>query len=338
LLKLVINPNSQKLTGAQMAYKQLTLEQRYGLKAFMQAGFSIPGIAKELLVHKTTLYREIKRNTGKRGYRPKQANMKALERQYGSNKKKHLTDDLIVRIVYLLRLDLSPEQVSGYLKRNHDIKISHETIYQYVLTDKANGGDLYKHLRHASKKRKKRYGSNDRRGQIPDRISIDERPEIVDLKERIGDWEIDTIIGKNRRGALVTAVERKTKFTCIRSVPKKSADIVANALIDMLSPFKDKVHTLTKDNGKEFSQHHKVAQALKTNVYFAHPYRSWERGLNENTNGLIRQYFPKNYLFDKITTEDVMFVQNRLNLRPRKSLNYKTPMEEFLNIKVALGT
>jgi len=321
-----------------MAYKQLTQEKRYGLKAYMQAGFSIEQIAKELIVHKTTLYRELKRNSGKRGYRPKQANMRAVERRHYSRKACRLTSDLIVHIVYLLRLDLSPEQVSGYLKKNHNIHISHETIYQYILSDKANGGDLYKHLRRALKKRKKRYGSNDRRGQIPGRVSIDNRPEIVDLKERIGDWEIDTIIGKNHKGALVTAVERKSKFTCIRHVPHKRADIVANALIDMLGPFEEKVHTLTKDNGKEFTQHLKVSTALKANVYFAHPYRSWERGLNENTNGLIRQYFPKNCSFENITPEEVMFVQNRLNMRPRKSLNYKTPMEEFLNIKVALGT
>jgi len=164
-----------------MAYKQLTPEKRYGLKAYMQAGFSIPEIAKELMVHRTTSYREIKRNTGKRGYRPKQAEMKTLERRHYSRKASRLTPDLVVRIVYLLRLDLSPEQVSGYLKQNHNINISHETIYQYVLSDKANGGDLYKHLRHASKKRKKRYGSNDKRGQIPGRVSIDKRPEIVDL-------------------------------------------------------------------------------------------------------------------------------------------------------------
>jgi IS30 family transposase len=321
-----------------MAYKQLTPEKRYGLKAYMQAGFSIEQIAKELMVHKTTLYREIKRNTGKRGYRPKQANIKAVERRHCSRKACRLTPDLVVRIVYLLRLDLSPEQISGYLKENHNIHISHETVYRYVLSDKANGGDLYKHLRHVSKKRKKRYGSNDRRGQIPGRVSIDHRPEIVNLKERFGDWETDTIIGKNHKGALVTAVERKSKFTCIRYVTNKRADLVANALIDMFKPFQDKVHTLTNDNGKEFARHLKTSKALNANVYFAHPYRSWERGLNENTNGLIRQYFPKNYSFDNITTENVIFVQNRLNMRPRKSLNYKTPLEEFLNVKVALGT
>ena len=321
-----------------MAYRQLTPEKRYGLKAYMQAGFSIPEIAKELMVHKTTLYREVRRNTGRRGYRPKQANMKALERRYCSQKTSRLTTDLIARVVYLLRLDLSPEQISGYLKKNHNIGISHETIYQYVLSDKANGGNLYKHLRHASKKRKKRYASNDKRGQIPGRVSIDSRPEIVDLKERIGDWETDTIIGKNHKGALVTAVERKSKFTCIRYVPHKKADLVAKALIDMLSPFQDKVHTLTNDNGKEFAQHMKISKTLNASVYFAHPYHSWERGLNENTNGLIRQYFPKNYSFDNITIVDVIFVQNRLNMRPRKSLNFKTPLEEFLNIKVALGT
>jgi IS30 family transposase len=338
LLKLVINPHDQKLTGAQMAYKQLTPEKRYGLKAYMQAGFSIPQIAKELMVHKTTLYREIKRNTGGRGYRPKQANMKALERRHYSRKRNCLTTDLIARIVYLLRLDLSPEQVSGYLKEHHHINISHETIYQYILADKTKGGDLYKHLRHSSKKRKKRYGSYDKRGQIPDRVSIDNRPEIVDLKIRIGDWETDTIIGKNHKGALVTAVERKSKFTCIRYVPNKKADLVAKALIDMLSPFQDQVHTITTDNGKEFAQHKEISKALRTDIYFAHPYHSWERGLNENTNGLIRQYFPKNYSFENITNDDVIFVQNRLNMRPRKSLNFKTPLEEFLKIKVALGT
>jgi len=321
-----------------MAYKQLAPEKRYGLKAYMQAGFSISQIAKELMVHKTTLYREIRRNTGRRGYRPKQANMKALQRRYCSQKASRLTIDLIVRIVYLLRLDLSPEQISGYLKKNHNIDISHETIYQYVLKDKANGGDLYNHLRHYSKKRRKRYGSHDKRGQIPNRVSIDKRPEIVDLKERIGDWETDTVIGKNHKGALVTAVERKSKFTCIRYVPYKRADLVAKALIDMLRPFQDKVHTITNDNGKEFAQHLKISKGLKADVYFAHPYSAWERGLNENTNGLIRQYFPKNNSFDNITPEDVIFVQNRLNMRPRKSLNFKTPMEEFLNIKVALGT
>ena len=321
-----------------MAYRQLTPEKRYGLKAYMQAGFSISQIAKELMVHKTTLYREINRNTGRRGYRPKQANMKALERRYCSKKASRLTTDLIVRVIYLLRLDLSPEQISGYLKKNHDIDISHETIYQYILADKAKGGNLYKHLRHSSKKRKKRYGSNDRRGQIPNRVSIDNRPKIVDLKERIGDWETDTVIGKNHKGALVTAVERKSKFTCIRYVPYKRADLVAKALIDMLSPFQNKVHTITTDNGKEFAQHLKISDELKADVYFAHPYHSWERGLNENTNGLIRQYFPKNYSFHNITNGDVIKVQNQLNMRPRKALNFKTPLEEFLNIKVALGT
>lgn len=321
-----------------MAYKQLTPEKRYGLKAYMQAGFSISQISKELMVHKTTLYRELKRNTGGRGYRPKQANIKALERRHCSRKKSYLTKDLVIRIVYLLRLDLSPEQISGYLKKNHNIDISHETIYQYVLKDKAKGGDLYKHLRHSSKKRKKRYGSRDKRGQIPNRMTIDRRPEIVDSKERIGDWEADTVIGKNHKGALVTVVERKTKFTCIRYVPNKSADLVAKALIDMLRPYQDQVLTITKDNGKEFTYHEKVSQALDAQIYFAHPYHSWERGLNENTNGLIRQYFPKNYSFDRITKDDVILVQNRLNMRPRKTLNFKTPLEEFLNIKVALGT
>jgi IS30 family transposase len=161
---------------------------------------------------------------------------------------------------------------------------------------------------------------------------------VVESKERIGDWEVDTIIGKNHKGALVTAVERKTMYTCIDHVPNKKADLVTKALIDMLSPFQDKVLTITVDNGKEFALHKQIAKELKTNVYFAHPYHSWERGLNENTNGLIRQYFPKKSSFVGISKTDTKFVEERLNLRPRKSLEFKTPLECFIDIKVALGT
>ena len=204
-------------------------------------------------------------------------------------------------------------------------------IYQHIWADKRNGGTLFKHLRCSHKKRRKRYGSKYRRGIIKNRVSIDERPAIVDQKKRIGDWEIDTIIGKNHKGALVTAVERKTQFTCIEHVFNKSADMVTRALVKMLSPFKDRVLTITCDNGKEFAFHEHIAALLDADVYFAHPYQAWERGLNENINGLIRQYFPKNFDFRIIKKNDTSFVEKRLNQRPRKSLEFDSPFDRFFN-------
>ena len=228
-----------------------------------------------------------------------------------------------------LCLDWSPEQISGHLRQEAGFQISHERIYQHVWSDKLAGGELYRHLRHSHKKRRKQYGSQDKRGQIRNRVSIDERPEVVLEKSRIGDWEIDTMIGKNHQGALITIVERVSKFTLIKKVDSKQADVVTQATIALLEPYVDKTLTITADNGKEFAKHETIAQALNTNVYFAHPYRSWERGLNENTNGLIRQYFTKGSSFENITNFEIEKVMNRLNHRPRKSLNFRTPHAVF---------
>ena len=319
-----------------MSYKQLTLEQRYEIRAYMQAGFINPDIANRLGVHKTTIYRELKRNSGQRGYRPNQAQLKTEVRRKTANKNIRFSESVKYQVEALLRLDLSPEQVSGYLYREHSIKISHERIYQHIWANKHSGGDLHKHLRCSNKKKRKRYGSRDRRGLIPDRLSIDQRPDIVDTKERIGDWEIDTIIGKNHKGALLTAVERKTKFTVVEYVPNRKAHLITKTLIRMLHPYSNRVLTITSDNGKEFAYHKKISQNLLATVYFAHPYHAWERGLNENTNGLIRQYFPKKSSFEQTKKEFVLHVQNKLNNRPRKALDFKTPIQCFLDIKVAL--
>jgi len=200
-----------------------------------------------------------------------------------------------------------------------------------VREDKRQGGTLYKHLRYSHKKRKKQYGGKDKRGQIKNRVSIDERPEIVAQKTRIGDWEIDTVIGKNHQGALVTIVDRVSRFTLIKKVSSKHADVVTAATIDLLKPYMDKTWTITADNGKEFAGHEILAEQLNASVYFAHPYHSWERGLNENTNGLIRQYFTKGSSFVDITHEQVEEVMRKLNHRPRKALNYKTPHEVFFD-------
>ena len=310
-------------------YTQLTQEQRYQIYAFMKAYFSKTQIASEIGVHKSTVSREMKRNRGKKGYRPKQAHSMAVKRRQKAKKYVRLTPEVIGFIEKFLCQDFSPEQISGFLSRTHHLRISHETVYQYVLADKARGGTLYRHLRHAHKKRKKRYGSYDHRGQIKGRVSIDERPSIVDAKKRIGDWEIDTIIGRRHKGALLSLVERKTKFTLIRKLKKKQADFVAKAAIDLLKPYEETVCTITADNGQEFAHHESIKEQLHTTVYFAHPYHAWERGLCENTNGLIRQYFPKGMSFETITEEHVHSVMNRLNNRPRKTLGYKTPNEVF---------
>lgn len=321
-----------------MPYKQLTLCKRYEIKVYMQAGISKDRIASLLGIHRSTLYHELNRNKASNGYCFEAAQFKSDTRRRVARKHVRFTESVKEQVESLLKLDLSPEQIAGYLSKDHQINISHETIYQHILSDKQSGGDLHTHLRWAQKKRRKRYGATDRRGQIQDRVSIEERPAIVDAKERIGDWEADTVIGKNHKGALVTAVERKSKYTVIQYVPSKRADKVATALIDMLLPYQDNVLTITVDNGKEFSLHKQIAKELKTDVYFAHPYRAWERGLNENTNGLIRQYFPKKTSFKTIRKEQTCFVESRLNMRPRKLLDFKTPFECFHGLPVALGT
>jgi IS30 family transposase len=321
-----------------MKYTQITYEQRCQIYILLKADLSQAKIAKLIGISRSALCRELKRNTGQKGYRPKQAHQRAVSRRQNADKHIRFTDDIKQDVIELLKQDWSPEQISEWLKLNNKPYVSHETIYQFIIADQKNRGKLYSHLRQAHKKRRKRLKTKDRRGQIPNRRSIDQRPAIVDKKERVGDWEIDTIIGKNHKGALVTAVERKTKFTCISHVPKKEAELVSNALIEMLNPYKGLVHTLTSDNGKEFSDHQKVAEALKAEFYFAHPYSSWERGLNENTNGLIRQYFPKRTSLENVKLEIVKETQDKLNNRPRKLLNYQKPLHLFLNSLVALVT
>ncbi|MBW2202491.1 MAG: IS30 family transposase [Deltaproteobacteria bacterium] len=199
--------------------------------------------------------------------------------------------------------------------------MSHETIYKHIWSDKKHGGTLYKHLRQSSRKNRKRYGTKQRRGRIKDQVSIDLRPPIVDAKARIGDWEIDTITGKNSKGYLITVVERKSKLTLIKRVPDRQSEQMAKAIAQLLRPYKDNVLTITADNGKEFTQHKKISKSLKADVYFAHPYHAWERGLNENTNGLLRQYFPKKMDFRKIDDKSIDHAMERLNNRDINNKN-----------------
>jgi transposase, IS30 family len=311
------------------SYKQLSQAQRYQIEILKKAGKNQKQIAELLGPSASTICRELQRNTGKRGYRPKQAQIKADTRRRQAAKAVKMTATAIVLIEAKIILDWSPEQVAGWLEAEQGILISPERLYQHIWADKRQGGALHKHLRQSNKKRKKQYGSKDKRGQIRNRISIDERPGIVAEKSRIGDWEIDTVIGKNHQGALVTIVDRVSKFTLIKKVASKHAEVVTAATIVLLQPYLDKALTITADNGKEFAGHETIKEQLNADVYFAHPYRSWERGLNENTNGLIRQYFTKGSSFENITDGEVNAVMNKLNHRPRKTLNYKTPHAVF---------
>ena len=213
--------------------------------------------------------------------------------------------------------------------------LSHEWIYQYVYADKRSGGDLYRYLR-CQKPRRKRYGSYDRRGIIPNQVSIDERLAIVDARQRLGDGEGDTVIGKGHRGALETLVERTSLYTVIQAVRRKTAEALRTAVRCGLAPYKDRVHTITYDNGREFADHEGMAHELETEVYFAHPYASWERGLNENTNALIRQYFPKHRDLTTVTEHEIRRAMDKLNHRPRKSLGFRTPHEVFFNTMTSL--
>lgn len=311
-------------------YRHLTENQRYHLYMFLKEELSLTEISKKLGFHKSTISREIKRNSGDRGYRHQQAHRFYEDRKVLSYKKIKFDSKLKGMVEHGLKEGLSPQQVSNRLTVEGHASISHESIYQYVLLNKQQGGVLFSYLRQSNKKYKKRYGKTDRRGQIADRVSIDKRPQIVDKKARIGDWEIDTVVGKNHKGFLITIVERKTSFTLMRYVKTKNADEVSRETVKLLKPYKNRVHTITADNGKEFAGHKHISKKLKTKVFFAHPYHSWERGLNENTNGLIRQYFKKGTSFENITEDMVNDVMKKLNNRPRKKLNYKTPVEAFL--------
>lgn len=315
-------------------YTQLAEHQRYQIYALMKAGLNQTEIAENLGVHKATVSRELGRNRGLRGYRPKQAQRLSRSRRAACQGPR-IPSWLWRRVDRWLRDEWSPAQISDWLWRREGLRLSHEWIYQHVLHDQASGGNLYRHLR-CQKKRRKRYGSYQRRGGLIDPVSIDERPAIVDRKCRIGDWEVDTVIGRGKQQALVTLTERKSMYTLIAHIRDRTASSVQAAMVELLGPIRSRVHTITSDNGKEFAAHKTIAGRLKAGFYFAHPYAAWERGLNENINGLVRQYFPKQMDFSSITYKQLDRVMNKLNSRPRKSLQSRTPHEVFFNINVAL--
>jgi transposase, IS30 family len=310
-----------------MNYKQLAREQRYQIYALKKAGQNQSQIAVVLGCHKSTISRELRRNCGQRGYYPLLAD-KAAHKRHREAYHPRITAETWQQVELLLGQQWSPEQITGRLKLERLPSVSHERIYVYIYADKRCGGTLHSHLR-SQKKQRKRYSGYIRRGQIPNRVSIEERPKIVASKGRFGDWEADTIVGARHKGGILSIVERKSKLTRLSKLTTKAAAEMKYACIALLAPLAARVHTITVDNGKEFCDHKQIAAGLQARIYFAHPYASWERGLNENTNGLVRQYFPKKYEFARISEKDLQQVEDLLNNRARKTLGYRTPNEVF---------
>ena len=317
-----------------MAYNQLTLQERYYIEIEMKSGTSQNKIAQALNRSQGTISKELARNIGGRGYRHKQANTAAKKRHTDKSKRAKLS----VKIIQFIKDELyahqsSPEQIAGRLKRVLGTSLHHETIYRYILQDKANGGELYLQLRHKQKPYRKRYGSstNSSKG-IPDRVDIDQRPQEANDRLRVGDWEADTVIGANHKGAIVTLDERVSKIRLALPQVGKFALETKESIIELLQPFHTFVKTITFDNGKEFAKHIDIADSLGCDTYFAKPYHSWERGQNENANGLLRQYFPKGMEFVDVTRKEVIEAVHRLNSRPRKCLDYATPYEAFMEL------
>jgi len=294
-------------------------------------GFSQKDIALIIGKDKSVVSRELKRNSDKRSkkYDADLAQRKYQQRQRDKPKHIHFTEEVRQIVDELLNKDYSPEQIVGRTKLKGITCVSPERIYQYVWKDKKNGGKLHTHLRRKGRKYRKRGNAKDTRDIIKDRVDIEQRPAIVDEKERLGDLEIDTVIGQNHKGVLLTINDRVSNMAWVAKLNGKNADELAKKTIEVLNPFKDFMNTITSDNGKEFAEHKIISKELDVDFYFAKPYHSWERGANENMNGLIRQYFPKGSSFENISTEDVQRVQDILNNRPRKKFNFLTPNEYF---------
>ena len=312
-----------------MSYKHLSLEERHYIELSLKNEMTLTEIATALGRSQSTISRELARNTGDRGYRHQQAARLATERHEMKPKAIKLTDEVKLIIDKHIRLDWSPEQICGRLKSDGILNLHHETIYHYILTDKQSGGELYKHLRHQNKTYRKRYGAAHNRNGIPNKTDIDKRPEAANKRQRVGDWEADTIIGKNHKGAIVTLDDRKSKLRLAMPTGSKKARSVTDAILNLFEPLKRFVKTITFDNGKEFAFHEDIAKQLRCDTYFAKPYHSWERGQNENANGLLRQYFPKSMELVEVTRKQVFNAVHKLNSRPRKCLGFKTPYEVF---------
>ena len=310
----------------------LAYEERCQIHAYLSMSMSQAAIARKLGVHRSTVNRELRRNSGKRGYRYKQAQEFADQRRTAASRIPRVLTPYVIKLVHemLCKTHASPEQIAGRLKLENQIKISPQTIYALIVQDRVKKGLLFTYLRRKGKKLNYRKGKVAGRGVIPNRTDISQRPSVAGLKQRFGDFEVDTIVGACHKGAIVSVVDKATKVTMLGLVSTSTAALVSEVLIKRCNELISKglpVHTITSDNGKEFSDHEFVAKNTGAAFFFARPYKSNDRGLNEHTNGLVREFLPKKTDFTKVTHEEVARIEWMLNNRPRKSLHYKTPAE-----------
>ncbi len=320
-----------------MTYRQLTYEERIILITLKQQGLSIRAIASRLGRHFSTLYRELNRNRCDgidTAYRAFKANRRAVARRRRSRRNRHYSDCDFRLVRKFLIKRWSPEQVVGHLRRHRLISriMSHETIYQYIWRDKAEGGSLWEYLRQSSKQRRKRYKAYDSRGRLANKRHISERPASVEARKYKGHWEIDTVHGRGSSDCIVTLLERKTGYVMIGKLPNKSTVSLNKKTISLINRDTTNFKTITADNGTEFHQYKRIENHHNVKFYFANPYHSWERGSNENVNGLIRQYLPKMESMAGITQQRCDQIAAQLNRRPRKRFNYKTPEEMYYGI------
>lgn len=316
-----------------MSRGHLTQSERYQAHALRDAGFTLRAIGKRLGRSASTICRELKRNCCPTGYQPDAAQTRARRRRRQASARPTIPPCHWPRIEMLLREDHSPEQIAG---RTH--LASHERIYQHIAADHRRGGSLYQCLRR-SKPRRRRRCRPDGRGQILRRRDITARPAVVERRERIGDWELDTMVKANGGEVLVTMTERVSRLHLIRRASARTAHAITRAVVGTLHSIRHLVHTFTSDNGKEFADHELIAIACEADFFFAKPYSSWQRGSNENANGLVRQYLPKGTDFATVSDARLREIERRINSRPRKTLGYRTPFEVFgeaINQRVAV--
>lgn len=309
----------------------ITDEQRCTIERLKKAGYQQQHIALAIGKSASTVSRELRRNCdGRSGsYTADLAGRKSARRKKDKPKAVRFTAAMRAEVERQLARKLSPEQIVGAARREGRDMVSHERIYQHIWQDKKRGGQLHEHLRTCGKRYRKRGAAKDRRGIIAGRVDIEQRPAVVEKRERFGDLEMDTIIGRKHKGAILTINDRASGMLLMRKVPRKESALVAKAAIDALRLWRPLLHTATSDNGKEFADHQLIARKLQLDFFFAKPYHSWERGSNENLNGLIRQYIPKQTDFDTLTDEYIQYVQDQINSRPRKRFNFDTPINEF---------
>jgi len=320
-----------------MKYRQLTSEDRYILGALKKQGFSIQAIAEHLGFHKSTIYRELQRNSchhADGAYRPSKAERRTRARRSRSRRNRHYSEADFKIVRELLEKRWSPEQIVGHIRRFGlmERRLSHETIYQYIWRDKAKGGSLWTYLRQSPKQRRKRYRSYDSRGRLANKRHISERPKSVESRSHRGHWEIDTVMGHGSPDCIVTVLERKSGFVQIGKLEDRTTSSLNKRTISLIDREPDAFKTITADNGTEFHQYQVIEQKTDVIFYFATPHHSWERGSNENVNGLIRQYLPKGKSMKHLTQNQCDEIAKSLNTRPRKRLNYKTPEECFYGI------